>query len=98
MITAAVSFKASLKPKRFFFLALFLLIAFPPFRFFCRFACDSATVSRCFLFCQAIFGKNIFCVRLCGRFFVCIKSLKNKIGCFYIYLYISDIHAGEIIS
>lgn len=34
MITAAVSFKASMKPKRFFFLALFLLIAFPPFRFF----------------------------------------------------------------
>ena len=31
MITAAVSFKASMKLKRFFFLALFLRIALPPF-------------------------------------------------------------------
>ena len=68
MITAAVSFKASLKPKRFFFLALFLLIAFPPFRFFCRFACDSATVSRCFLFCQAIFEKIFFASVYAGAF------------------------------
>ena len=97
MITAAVSFKASLKPKRFFFLALFLLIAFLLSDFF-RLHRGVAKISCKILFCQAVFEKNNFSVRLCGRFFDFTKSLKNKNICFYIYLYIDAIHTGEIIS
>jgi len=78
MIAAAVSFKASMKLKRFFFLALFLLIAFLLSDFF-RFACGAVTVSRRILFCQAILKKYFFGVRLCGRLFYYIKSLKNQL-------------------
>jgi hypothetical protein len=68
MITAAVSFKASLKPKRFFFLALFLLIAFPPFRFFAALLATPPQYHGVFYFVKRFLEKIFFASVYAGAF------------------------------
>nr|DAR92892.1 MAG TPA: hypothetical protein [Caudoviricetes sp.] len=75
------------------FKTLIFFCSFPFHSFFLlpdlfRLQCGVAKISHKIYSVKQFLKKNNFGVRLCGRFFDFTKSLKNKIICFYIYLYI----------
>ena len=99
MITAAVSFKASMKPKRFFFLALFLLIAFPPFRFFSALLAVSSQYHGDFCFVKRFLKKYFFLRQFMRTPFLLYKVVEESINLIlYFFIYTSAIQRNKHIK